>query len=217
MRARKGGGLLSDRRVAATLVVALWITGPTEGQGQVVTPKRPDAARVAHLERVIEARRVLYPAFDATTGMTGETFVSRSLGRRAEDMALVYFDLAVVSEGIPGSAAHGIHVAAAILKPVGFPPSYTLIEVARLDPGPDGLRLVANLKVRVDSGVGDGRLTMRLEARSVGVAGAAGAVSRPGPDAVRFDVVVIEAGTALRHRFAADGDRITLVESVPAR
>lgn len=163
------------------------------------------------------ARSVLYPAYDAATRMTGESFESPSLSRRAENMTLADFEVAVV----PGRA---LLVAAALLKPLGFPPSYTLLEVALLevvqpevtllDRAVNSLDLRANLKVRVDSGAGDGRLMMRLLAPPFRFAAGSQTDRR---DEVRFEVVVTEAAQSLRHRFRATVDGVRLIESIDHR
>ena len=117
-------------------------------------------------------------------------------------MRLADFQVAAV----PGRAQPSRFVAAALLEPQGFPAPYTLLEVAVLEQGDAGLRLVDNLKVRVDSGGGPGGLRMHL----------------PRPDAptgkdLRFEVRVTDAAGSLQHRFRQDRAGIALVESIIAR
>ena len=194
---------------------------PSSGEAtQLGAAKLPAAERASFLQLTRLARSALYPAYDESTMLTGEAFRSRSLGHEAADMLLQDFNLARV----PGSTRL---VAAALLKPTGFPASYTLLEVAVLQhvpgagmspPGrPKGeyrsaqheggpVHLVNNLKVRVDPGTGSGELQMQLTR-----------VSRRAPAVVGFDVVVTADGEALRHRFRQDESDLALVESVPAR
>ncbi len=125
-------------------------------------------------------------------------------------MRLADFDLVAVPRRAQGDAG-GLFVVAGLLKPIGFPPSYTLVEVALVQRGPSGLALRANLKVRVDSGEGDGRLTMALQPA---VSRLLDSGSDRGRLEVRFDVLVSEAADRLRHRFRIIGDRIELIESL---
>ncbi len=152
---------------------------------------RPHLAGLAGL-----ARATLYPGFDEATRLTGEAFRSPSLERDAANMSLAEF----VIEPVAGSSDT---VAAALLKPVDFPPFYTLLEVALLRGGPGlGLELRDNLKVRVDTGSGSGVMQIRL-AR----------VERPETGVTTFQVVVSGDGQALAHHFTHRGTRLALVAS----
>ena len=186
------------RRAAS---IALSAALALQGQAlpaQPADPKRPDAERAAFLESTRLARRALYPAYDEATLLTGEAFVSRSLGREAPDMLLQDFNLAAV----PGTARF---VAAALLKPAGFAPPYTLLEVAVLQPlrGAAGMRVLHNLKVRVDDGTGAGQVQMQL-----------GSVEGRTPALAGFEVTVTADGQAVRHRFSQGPRGLVLVESL---
>ena len=151
---------------------------------------------------VAAARRLLYPRWDSATGLAGEPFRSPSLGLEAADVRLVDFQVAAVPD-----AAHGSRlVAAALLEPEGFPAPYTLLEVAVLEQGDSGLRLLDNLKVRVDSGSGPAGLRMRLPPPG-----------RQPPQGLRFEVRVTDEAGSLRHRFRHDRHGIALLESLIAQ
>lgn len=142
------------------------------------------------------ARATLYPGFDEATRLTGEAFRSPSLERDAANMSLAEFRI----EPVAGSSDI---VAAALLKPIGFAPFYTLLEVALLRGGPGPrLELRDNLKVRVDSGSGSGVMQIRL-AR----------VQRGETAITTFQVVVSGDGQALAHQFEHRGTRLVLVAS----
>ncbi len=188
-------GLVSAQSVPAPVAAVPAAAGPSDRNV-------PETAR--------QARLALYPAYDDATRLTGETFRSPSLSRQAPDMRLADFDLVAVPRRAQGDAG-GLFVVAGLLKPIGFPPSYTLVEVALVQRGPSGLALRANLKVRVDSGEGDGRLTMALQPA---VSRLLDSGSDRGRLEVRFDVLVSEAADRLRHRFRIIGDRIELIESL---
>lgn len=159
--------------------------------------KRPDAARALFLKDTRAARAALYPGYDEATMQAGESFTSPSLKLEAPDMVLRDFNLRAVS----GSSRF---IAAALLKPLGFPQSYGLLEVALLQRAAHGgFELQKNLKVRIDSGTGSGDLLMQL-----------GPVSLAAPATIRFDVIVTEDGSKLRHRFRHDGKRLVLIDSV---
>ena len=117
-------------------------------------------------------------------------------------MRLADFQVAAV----PDSAHRARFVAAALLEPQGFPVPYTLLEVAVMERGDTGLRLIDDLKVRVDSGSGPGGLRMALPPPG-----------RQTAQALRFEVRVTDAVDSLRHRFRHDRDGIALLESIIAR
>jgi len=159
-------------------------------------------APTAHAAMEAAARRLVYPRWEPASGLAGEPFRSPSLGLQAPDMRLADFQVAAV----PGQAGLRRFVAAALLEPQGFPAPYTLLEVAVLEQGDAGLRLLGNLKVRVDSGHGSGGLRMHLPPPEP-----------PSGHALRFEVRVTDAADSLRHRFRQDRDGIALLESIIAR
>lgn len=169
--------------------------------------KRPDATRARFLTATRLARAALYPRYDDASMQTGESFSSPSLGLAASDMVLRDFNLgAVGAAGERPIAPQSRFVAAALLKPVGFPPSYTLLEVAVLQGDESGeLHLQRNLKVRVDAGNGSGEVSMEL-----------GSVASDAAGTLRFEVLVREDGRVLRHRFRHDGKRLALIRSMLA-
>jgi hypothetical protein len=162
---------------------------------------RIPAAAAALDELPAAARRALvalYPGYDAATRLTGESFRSSSLQRETSDVTLRDFAIAQV----PGTSRQA---AAALLKPVGFPASYTLLEVAVVHEAADGVvSLLKNLKVRVDSGSGSGEVRMKLARAAAHDKGL-----------TTFDVIVEEEGESLRHRFRHERDRLLLVGSAP--
>ncbi|MGE0802996.1 MAG: hypothetical protein AB7G13_26895 [Lautropia sp.] len=241
------GGTMGSAAVVAVLIVAGWhavlqaqsAPGPAaasatgqpspDSPSQAMQPKRPDPARAAQLRLTEAARRALYPNYRADTSNIGAPFTSRALRRRAADVRLDDFAVAVVPpalsaatprtvpKGDPASATR--LVAAALLKPVGFPPGYTLIEVAVLGcgggcavdgspadrvAGVDTPLPRARLKVRVDAGGADERPTMQLEDPPI---------AAPGNRNVEFSVLTRSDAT-LRHRFRARGGTLTLLESL---
>jgi hypothetical protein len=107
---------------------------------------------------------------------------------------------------VPDAAQESRLVAAALLEPEGFPAPYTLLEVAVLEQGDSGLRLLDNLKVRVDSGSGPAGLRMQLPPPG-----------RQAPRGLRFEVRVTDEAGSLRHRFRHDRHGIALLESIIAR
>lgn len=166
-------------------------SSPSTDQADAQADARPHLAGLAGLARI-----TLYPGFDEATRLTGEAFRSPSLERDAADTALADFRI----EPVAGSSDI---VAAALLKPVDFPPFYTLLEVALLRGGPGpGLALRDNLKVRVDTGSGSGVMQIRI-AR----------VERPQTGVTTFQVVVSGDGPALAHLFMHRGTRLALVSS----
>ncbi len=203
-------GSSATRAVTLTLLVVLLAVAPTRAAatGEGEWPAEHAAAGPI----AADARRLLYPRWDAASGLAGEPFRSPSLGLEAADMRLADFQVARV----PDAAHRSIVVAAALLEPQGFPAPYTLLEVAVMEHGAAGLRLLDNLKVRVDSGSGPAGLRMRLQPPGRQPPGRQPPGRQPS-QGLRFEVRVTDVAGSLLHRFRHDRDGIALLESIIAR
>jgi hypothetical protein len=168
-------------------------------KGEVATEPQAGPVAVPVPDPASAVRHLLYPRWDPASGLAGEPFRSSSLAREAPDMRLADFRVVAV----PDSSRL---VAAALLEPQGFPAPYTLLEVAVLDRDAAGLRLLDNLKVRVDRGSGPGGLRMGRPR-----------AERPDARGLGFEVPVTDDADRLRHRFRHDRGGIRLVESTIAR